>query len=307
MTASASPPPTFDAARAVLALDTSAGQCSVALRWGLREAYRVAPMTQGHSRVLLGMIDAVMVELGCDATHIAAVGYGSGPGSFTGLRVACGVAQGLALGWDCPVVAVDTPCALAVQAALARDPDRARPDDLIAVALDLRMHEFCCALFQADVILDAQAWPQPIGGLQLGPQAQAVALFASHVPGGESAPGAQPMSSDALGHARSPAGWLAGDGFDVGEALRAWSAPLVQAGRRPMQAVQPDARAVAHLAARGLMLGRGLDAADAAPFYLRDKVALDVTEQAALRAARAATAVAPPAAAPASSSHSPPG
>jgi hypothetical protein len=79
MTASASPPPTFDAARAVLALDTSAGQCSVALRWGPREAYRVAPMIQGHSRVLLGMIDAVMVELGCDATHIAAVGYGNGP------------------------------------------------------------------------------------------------------------------------------------------------------------------------------------------------------------------------------------
>lgn len=307
MTASASPPPTFDAARAVLALDTSAGQCSVALRWGPREAYRVAPMIQGHSRVLLGMIDAVMVELGCDATHIAAVGYGSGPGSFTGLRVACGVAQGLALGWDCPVVAVDTPCALAVQAALARDPDRARPDDLIAVALDLRMQEFCCAVFRADAILDAQAWPQPIGGLQLGPQAQAVALFASHAPGGQGAPGVQRMGSDALALAGSPGLWLAGDGFDVGEALRAWSAALVQAARRPMQAVQPDARAVAHLAARGLMLGRGLDAADAAPFYLRDKVALDVTEQAALRAARAATSAAAPAAAAAASSRSTPG
>ena len=288
MTGSALPSPTFDAPQAVLGLDTSAGQCSVALRWGPREAYRVTPMTQGHSRVLLGMIDAVMVELGCDGRQIAAVGYGSGPGSFTGLRVACGVAQGLALGWDCPVVAVDTPCALALQAALARDPDHARPDDLIAVALDLRMHEFCCTLFQADAILDAQAWPQPIGGLHLGPQAQAVALFSAQVSEGAESRGLQPVGGGAPPGSGWSALWLAGDGFDVGEALRAWSGPLVQAGRRPLPAVQPDARAVAQLAARGLMLGRGLDAADAAPFYLRDKVALDVTEQAALRAARAA-------------------
>ncbi len=277
----------------------------MALRCGSSEAFRVAPMTQGHSRVLMGMIDAVMAELGCDGRAIAAVGYGSGPGSFTGLRVACGVAQGLALGWDCPVVAVDTPSALALQAALARDPQQAQPDDLIAVALDLRMHEFCCALFQAEAVLDAQGWPHPIGGLTLGPQSEALVRFASLGSSGETTTGMQSSGSDAPSRGGADGLWLAGDGFDVSEALRVWSVPLVKAGRRPLQAVQPDARAVARLAARGLMLGRGLDAADAAPFYLRDKVALDVTEQAALRAARSTTSASTSPATSASTSAAP--
>lgn len=274
----------------VLALDTSAGQCSVALHWGSREAYRVEPMTQGHSRVLLGMIDAVLAELGCDARRIAAVGYGSGPGSFTGLRVACGTAQGLALGWGCPVVAVDTLSALALQAALAREPARARADDLIAVALDLRMSEFCSAVYSAESMLDPEQWPRPLDALQLGPESQALERFAKREHGDASMQTDRADSTGQMVDQGRSAFWLAGDGFDIGAALRSWSAPLVQQARRPALAVQPDARAVALLAARGLRLGHGQDAADAAPVYLRDKVALDVSEQAALRAARAAAA-----------------
>ena len=286
----AAPVPSSGDPGPVLALDTSAGQCSVALHWASREAYRVSPMTQGHSRVLLGMIDAVIAQLGCDARTIAAVGYGSGPGSFTGLRVACGVAQGLALGWGCPVVAVDTLSALALQAALAREPSRARPDDLIAVALDLRMSEFCSAVYLAESILNPEKWPSPLDAMQLGPERQALELFERR------AQGEGASQADRSGLRGQPSGkgsaalWLAGDGFDISAALRAWSEPHVQHGRRQASAVQPDARSVARLAARGLRLGHGLDAADAAPVYLRDKVALDVTEQAALRAARAAAA-----------------
>jgi tRNA threonylcarbamoyladenosine biosynthesis protein TsaB len=80
---------------------------------------------------------------------------------------------------------------------------------------------------------------------------------------------------------------LAGDGFDAYPLLREGA---LAAASRPAGAVQPDAGTLVTLAALGLRTGRAVDAADAAPTYLRDKVALDVGEQAALRAARAAAA-----------------
>jgi tRNA threonylcarbamoyladenosine biosynthesis protein TsaB len=251
----------------ILALETSAGQCSVALLVGQACSHRSLPMTQGHSRVLLGLIDEVLVEAGVARSSIDAVGYGSGPGSFTGLRVACGVAQGLALGWDRPVVGVDTPVALALQASQSRALAQRTVADRIAVAMDLRMSEICHAVYDGDALTDPRAWPRPLEPLALGAAQAAALLFSGHDPA---------------------CLWLAGDGFGVSDLLVAWAAPLVEQGRRPLDAVQPDARAVAQLARRGLALGRGVDAAQAAPFYLRDKVALDVNEQAALRASRGA-------------------
>jgi hypothetical protein len=91
------------------------------------------------------------------------------------------------------------------------------------------------------------------------------------------------FSLDALG---GDAGLLAGDGFDRYPALM--SDP--PRGVRPHGAIQPDAAAVAQLGALDWSAGRGIDAADAAPWYLRDRVALDVDEQAALRAVKLAGA-----------------
>lgn len=252
----------------LLALDTGAGQCSVALMVGDSLIHRALPMTQGHSRVVLGQIDEVLAEAGMRGAQVDAIGYASGPGSFTGLRVACGVAQGLALGWSCPVVAVQTPTALALQAVLAAGPATSKEAGLrVAVALDLRMNEICSAVLDASALLDDGCWPEPIEPLALGPALSARERFERCDP--------QRLL-------------LAGDGYELPGVLQDWAAGFVARGRRSSQAVQPDARAVARLARRGLALGRGMDAALAAPFYLRDKVALDVHEQAALRAARQA-------------------
>lgn len=253
----------------VLALDTTAALCSVSLltRQGslTRQVNRCEPLTPGQSRSVLEMVDAVMapsIAQG-DAGPVDLIGFGSGPGAFTGLRVACGVAQGLALGWSCPVVPVDSLTTLAWQAART-DPPAATP---IIVALDVRMNEVAFAVFDpppaADGSFDDQSWPQAAFGPRLGSPEQAAVWIAKQ---------------------RASAGTVrfAGDAFRVYEALAAHEPA---AG-----AEQPEAWAVAELALIGSRAGRAIDPADAAPFYLRDKVALDRQEQAQLRAARRAGA-----------------
>jgi tRNA threonylcarbamoyladenosine biosynthesis protein TsaB len=243
----------------VLAIDTTAGACSVALDGPRGRARRAEAMAHGHSRHVLGLVDAVLAEAGVASGEIGAIAFGSGPGSFTGLRIACGIAQGLGFGWSVPLVAVDAMRTLALQASCAA-PGAAGP---VLVALDLRMGEVCFAVFAP---LDGHAWPEPLEGPELATPDRARAAF-------EACAGGTPR--------------LAGDGFDAHPVLGGWAAALGPAAR-PASAVQPDAAAVARLAHAGLRAGRAVDAARAAPVYLRDKVALDVGEQAALRAARAA-------------------
>jgi tRNA threonylcarbamoyladenosine biosynthesis protein TsaB len=262
--------PPADLRATVLALDTTAGCCSVALSVQGRVIARAEPMIQGHSRHVLGMIEAVIAESGLPADHIAAIGFGCGPGSFTGLRVACGVAQGLGLGWDRPLVAVDSLLTLAWLAAHSPAGSELPQTARIAVALDLRMQEICHAIYPiASLRAAAQggSWPQLETGPVLGPADRARDAFDA-------------LDLDQL--------VLAGDGFAASALLAQWRAERGAAVPRPQEAVQPLASAVATLAAIGLRAGRAVPAQAASPWYLRDKVALNVTEQAALRAARAA-------------------
>jgi tRNA threonylcarbamoyladenosine biosynthesis protein TsaB len=244
----------------VLAIDTTAGACSVAIDGGAGHAHRALPMTQGHSRHLLGLVESVLADLGIPRSRIDLIGFGCGPGSFTGLRIACGVAQGLGFGLDRPVVPVDAIRSLAFQAATT-----VPGADRIWVALDMRMGEVCHAVWPAPAAFLADPWAESPSGLALGPPAEALASF-------ERSGALRPV--------------LAGDAFDLHPGL---AARVPDAAGRPSGAIQPDARAVARLALLGARLGRAVDASFAAPLYLRDKVALDVTEQAALRAARSAS------------------
>jgi tRNA threonylcarbamoyladenosine biosynthesis protein TsaB len=288
--ADAAPPTT-------LALDTTAGRCSVALLSPRGLVRRAEPMVHGHSRHVLAMVDAVLGEAGVAPSAIDAIGFGSGPGSFTGLRIACGVAQGLGFGWARPVVPVDAMRTLARQAADAAGAEGGVRAHRVLVALDLRMGQVCFAMFRLDGRGAAPGWPEPMSAPVLGSPEAAIAAFealeALEARGGvddADAPVAAVRAAPAATGRPSVSGGtrLAGDGFDAYAALAAWA---VDGSRiRSPDAVQPDASAVARLAAVGWRGGRAVDAASAAPTYLRDKVALDVGEQAALRAARAAMA-----------------
>ena len=104
----------------ILALDTSTDYCSVALwRDGDTDA-REALAGQRHSELLLDMVDGLLRRHGLRAPDLDGIAFGAGPGSFTGLRIACGVTQGLALGAELPVVGVSTLMALAEAARAER-------------------------------------------------------------------------------------------------------------------------------------------------------------------------------------------
>jgi len=92
----------------MLAIETSTDACSVALGDGARSHvdHRVAP--RQHNRLVLPMIDALLVRAGVARADLSALAIGRGPGSFTGVRIAASIAQGLALALDVPVACVST-------------------------------------------------------------------------------------------------------------------------------------------------------------------------------------------------------
>lgn len=121
----------------LLALETSTVACSIALsnRGVIHEDHRIVP--RQHNRLILPMIDALMRSHGVDKRSLHAIAFGRGPGSFTGVRIAASVAQGISLGIAIPVVPVSSLAALA-QTALAMRRDvrcvlatiRSRPDEI---------------------------------------------------------------------------------------------------------------------------------------------------------------------------------
>lgn len=97
----------------LLAIETSTDLCSVALwRDGEIDAREVVA-GQRNSELLLPLIDELLAAHALKAAGLDGVAFGAGPGSFTGLRIACGVAQGIAFGAGVPVVGIGTLLALA--------------------------------------------------------------------------------------------------------------------------------------------------------------------------------------------------
>lgn len=124
----------------LLVIDTSTEWCSAAL-WleGTVHARRELA-EQRHSSLILPMVDALLKEAGISLRALDGIGYGAGPGSFTGLRIACAVTQGLAFGADLPVVGVSTLESLAAQTGVER----------VLTLLDARMTEVYWAAYERD-------------------------------------------------------------------------------------------------------------------------------------------------------------
>jgi tRNA threonylcarbamoyladenosine biosynthesis protein TsaB len=126
----------------ILAIETATAACSAALYidGAISERHELAP--REHARLILPMIDALLSEAGMPVGALDAIAFGRGPGSFTGVRVAAGVAQGIAYAADLPVVAVSTLATLALGA--MRESGARR----IMAALDARMAEVYWGLFE---------------------------------------------------------------------------------------------------------------------------------------------------------------
>ncbi len=227
----------------LLVLDTSTEYCSAAL-WldGEINARRLLA-EQRHSSLLLPMIDELLRESALSLRQLDGIAYGAGPGSFTGLRIACAVTQGLAFGADLPVVGISTLESMAEQTGA----------DKVLTVLDARMAEVYWAAYQREgagwrMVTDAQlALPESVS-----------------VP--------------------DDGNWVgAGNGFAaLGEILRPRLATRLT---RIDASIMPDAAAMAPLAVQAFERGENVDAAQAAPLYLRDKVALTVDERRARKSA----------------------
>ncbi|WP_265497693.1 tRNA (adenosine(37)-N6)-threonylcarbamoyltransferase complex dimerization subunit type 1 TsaB [Providencia rustigianii] len=133
----------------ILAVDTATEACSVALccAGGQHDAEiisRFAISPREHTQKVLPMVEEVLAEAGITLNQLDALAFGRGPGSFTGVRIGVGIAQGLALGADLPMIGVSSLMALAEGAY------RSTGQTQILVAIDARMSEIYCAQYQRD-------------------------------------------------------------------------------------------------------------------------------------------------------------
>jgi tRNA threonylcarbamoyladenosine biosynthesis protein TsaB len=124
----------------ILAIETSTEACSVALLCDDDELFSEFEITpREHTRYLPKMLDSVYKRAGLNRNQTNAVAYASGPGAFTGVRIAAATAQGLAIGFNVPLIPVSTLAVLAQQTCDTHDVDS------VLSALDARMGETYCA------------------------------------------------------------------------------------------------------------------------------------------------------------------
>jgi tRNA threonylcarbamoyladenosine biosynthesis protein TsaB len=128
----------------IIAIETSTELASAALLHNDQVIARQASGAQTHSQSVLPMVQNLLLEAGLSLVQCDAVAFGAGPGSFTGVRTACGIAQGLAFGADLPVVAVGT---LLAMAEACREQFGAAN---VLALLDARMEEVYWAQYRFD-------------------------------------------------------------------------------------------------------------------------------------------------------------
>jgi tRNA threonylcarbamoyladenosine biosynthesis protein TsaB len=243
----------------LLALDTATEACSVAVLTEAGVLGVLREVGRGHADEILPMIDGMLAEAGITLGMVDAIVAGVGPGSFTGVRISVSVAQGLAFGAGVPVIAVNSLEALAMGALAA-----AGGGDVLA-CLDARMGEVYWGCFSADAAAGVIARTVPA----VGPAADVCVSF-----GKSGSAAAEPGGAGVLRFAG------VGRGFAAYPELMALRGLTLAPGAL---GALPDARDMVRLGALRYAAGWARDAAELAPLYVRDKVALTEAERAAAR------------------------
>lgn len=232
----------------ILALDTAQEDCAAALcdAGGRLLAERVEHVGNKHAERLLALVSEVLAEAGARKADLGLIAFGAGPGAFTGLRVACGVAQGLAWALGLKTAPVtNTEASASAYAAAVGAPAGTR----ICVANDARMSECYAAVYAVTAAgrLEEVAAPvlvKPDAVLAFACSAGASVLIGS-------APAAYP------------------DAFAGSQSLAVESVPA------------SSPAAIAKIGAEMLRAGAVVEPSAAAPLYVRNRVALTMAERAA--------------------------
>jgi tRNA threonylcarbamoyladenosine biosynthesis protein TsaB len=240
-----------------LAFDTSTDVLSLGVARGDRVWTQTLPGGAQSSSGLIPAVLAMLAEAEMPLASLDAIVFGRGPGSFTGLRTACAVAQGLAFGADVPVLPIDTLLAVAEEARWAQHQAGlwapGEPLSVLAL-LDARMDEVYSAAYRwsaepGDVSGDAVGRWQSLADLQVG-------------------------SPERVQAPEGLATLLAGNAFAAyGERLPAG----------PRCVAMPTAAALLRLAPAAWAQGQAVPAEQAMPLYIRDKVANTTAEREALK------------------------
>ncbi len=218
----------------LLALDTSTEACSAALHRDGEVTLRFEITERSHADLILPMVDSLLAEAGLALADLDGLAFGRGPGGFTGLRIATGVVQGLALGTGLTVAPVSSLAAVAEQVPAA-------VGDGILVCNDARMGEVYWGVFTRT----ADGGVEPVAPEAVSP------------------PDSVTVDPVVVRHA-------AGNGLPRYPELHQ---RLLAAGLQIHDGLYPRADAVARLGARELAAGRGVAAELALPVYVRDDVA----------------------------------
>ena len=227
----------------LIAFDTSTEWCSAALWTDGEVQVREAHAGQRHSELLHPMLRELCNEAGIAFTDLDGLAYGMGPGSFTGLRIAGGVAQGVALAANLPVIGVPTLEALAESAWQEQQVAR------VLACLDARMNEVYVAAYARH----EGCWREVLPPRVCPPHA-----------------------------VRLPESWDAGEAVGLGSGFASYAEALSGVARQ-LAAVDPagfpHAASVVRLAAPRFARGEGGPAETAELLYIRDKVALKISER----------------------------
>ncbi|ORU89972.1 MAG: tRNA threonylcarbamoyladenosine biosynthesis protein TsaB [Cycloclasticus sp. symbiont of Poecilosclerida sp. M] len=225
----------------ILAIETATEACSAALLidGDIIDRFQIAPRL--HGELILPMVDELLSEAGVSLQNLDALAFGRGPGSFTGVRMATGIIQGLAFATDLPVAPVSTLVALAKQ--LSNEAEV----KTIYAALDARMGE----VYWCEYALEK-------GDLQAVSKEMVIAPTAV----------ASVSTTQAVGIGH---GWRTYND----ELLQSLSRPI----QKILPDALPSAKEVAQLATRLVQNEETVSAENALPVYLRDNVAKKKAQQ----------------------------
>lgn len=236
----------------LLALESSTERLSIAILRGNSAFARDVDAGQRHSELALPLLQELLTEARLTLQDFDAIAFGQGPGSFTGVRIACGLSQGLALGIGKSVVPVPTQMTLAAQADATR----------VIVAIDARMGEIYFAAYCRDAAVPS-GWNAVVAPMLVKPEAL------PSLQGGD---------------------WVAtGSGFDVPQLSAQLMARYVGQIANVVHGALPRALDVARIALRQLEtagMSSAISPEHAAPLYLRNKVAMTIDERRAHHAAK---------------------
>ena len=241
----------------LLAVETSTDACSAALYIDgiVSERFELTP--KEHTRLILPMINSLMTEAGLKPQQLDALGFSCGPGSFTGVRIATGVIQGIAMGADLPVVPVSTLAAIAqsfFDKNIANNQFDKQENDydpselnIAFTAMDARMGEIFWGVYQRD----GQNVANLLGKESVGPACEVEFPYINGVGVGS---GWDVYSQELMIRLADQVSY-----YEIGHL--------------------PRASAIARLAVLGFEQGKGVPVEQAMPVYLRDKVAKKESER----------------------------